>query len=428
MAEKFIGTRVLFGLIKAYRSKKVKYKGYIMPGGSRSSKTISIIQFLMLYCQENENKGLEILIARQKYSDLKDTVMRDFIKFLAMYGFYKEKNHVRSHPQAYNLAGNTIYFRGLDAEGAHGEAYDVIWINEAFEADQDAFLQLNQRLRKFFILDYNPYFTEHWILSSLIEQKDIWVAQTSVVLDNPFNPARVRNEIMAYATSKSERYPTVTDELIAENIRQGTADSFRWSVYGLGIGTVPEGVIFPFVNWIEPHEFPRQLNYWFGLDFGFTNDPSAMVKIAIDGKDIYLEEMFYQSTETSDLLNEIMIAVGIEKNIPIIGDSSDKFVSSKYGGQEMVKDLHKLGWNIQKASKKGKKVEWIRKLKEYRINIVSSTSNGDPTNFKKEQQHYRWRTVNGIQVNDPIDAWDHLWTATFYGGVLYKGRRKLYWD
>ena len=115
-----------------------------------------------------------------------------------------------------------------------------------------------------------------------------------------------------------------------------------------------------------------------------------------------------------------MFAIGIEKYIPITADSSDKFVSAKYGAQEMVKDLQKYGWNIQKASKKGNKVDWIRKLKEYHLHIVISPE------FKKEQQSYRWRTVNGIQINEPIDKFDHLWTSVFYGLILKQIRRSRF--
>ena len=72
---------------------------------------------LLVYCQDNAYKNKNILIARQRYSDLKDTVMTDFFNMLVEYGMYKEENHTRSHPQSYTHLGNTFYFRGLDAKG-----------------------------------------------------------------------------------------------------------------------------------------------------------------------------------------------------------------------------------------------------------------------------------------------------------------------
>lgn len=379
------------------------YEGFVLPGGSRSSKTWSIIQFLISYCIKNNGKRKNILIARQQYSDLKDSVMKDFFDILNLYGIYVDANHLKSNPQKYILFGNTIHFSGLDTSGAHGKKYDVVWINEAFEADKEAFDQLEMRLTEFFILDYNPCFTEHWILSNVVTRSEVWVAPISTQLNNPWLEQRIRNKILSYDPSNPI------------NVQQGTADDYMWQVYGLGIGAQPQGIIFPYVDWIT--EFPSGLDYWYGEDFGFTNDPSAIVKIAQRGLDVYLEKKLYTPTETSDTLNEAMFAVGIEKYLPITADSSDKFVSAKYGAQEMVKDLQKYGWNIQKASKKGNKVDWIRKLKEFHLHIVISPE------FKKEQQSYRWRTVNGIQINEPIDKFDHLWTSVFYGLILKQARR-----
>jgi PBSX family phage terminase large subunit len=111
--------------------------------------------------------------------------MKDFFRMLEDYGLYKEENHIKSHPQSYKHFDTTIYFSGLDSGGAHGEAHDVVWINEAFEAEKDAFDQLDQRLREFFIFDYNPCFTEHWIKDTILTQPDVYFSH-STQLDNPF--------------------------------------------------------------------------------------------------------------------------------------------------------------------------------------------------------------------------------------------------
>lgn len=403
-------------LYEAYNSGR-NYRGYVLPGGSRSGKSYGIIQFIIVLCQNNKNKKLDILIARQQYSDLKKTIIKDFFKVLAMYGMYNEKNHYKSNPQSYNLFGNMIYFTGLDAGGLHGEAHDIVWINEAFESEKDSFDQLKMRLNKFFIFDYNPCYTEHWILDSVNKRPDVYVAPTTTQLDNPWLPKEIRDEIMAYDPSNPA------------NIENGTADDYMWKVYGLGIGAQPEGVIFPYVTWID--EFPKGLTHWFGEDYGYTNDPTAIVKVAIDGNNLYLEEKFYEPTETAIMLNEAMRSIGIEKHLPIYADSSDKFTSQKYGIQEMVKELKTYGWNIEKTSKKGRKIDWIAELKKYRIHIVSTVKIGNDvrvSNFRKEQQNYRWKSINGLQINDPIDKYDHLWTATFYAVVLKGKRRSRMWN
>ena len=144
---------------------------------------------------------------------------------------------------------------------------NVVWINEAFETEQDAFRQLNQRLTDFFIMDYNPCFTEHWILDSIRTRPDVFFHH-STMLDNPFLPDAIRSEILAYDPSNPV------------NVQNGTASDYHWQVYGLGIGAKLEGIIFPYVTWLT--EFPKDLSYSYSMDFGYVNDPSVLVKIHID--------------------------------------------------------------------------------------------------------------------------------------------------
>lgn len=415
------GTIVLERLLRAYQSKK--YEGFVLPGGSRSSKTFSIMQLVILYCQENFNKGKRILFARQKYSDLKDTVMRDWFEMLMKYGIYQEKNHFRSNPQSYQLYGNMIYFRGLDAGGAHGEAYDIFWINEAFESEEEPFFQLDLRLRKggFFFLDYNPYFTEHWILNKVITRPEVWLSPTSTIVDNPFMAgSREYGRVMSLDPSNPV------------NVRNGTADDALWQIYGLGIGASITGVIYTNVTWIE--KFPDNLDYWYGMDFGFTSDPTTIIKTAVDGNDLYWEERFYDPVDNPKALSMAMAAAGIERHIPINADSSDKFVSSKYGSMEMVKDLRELGWNIQKVSKVNDIVFWIGKIKEMNLHIVQTYTMSDGTvkvtHFQEERQKYKWKTINGSSVNQPIDAYNHCLDGGRYGFMMNKKRqsKRHFWN
>jgi phage terminase large subunit len=385
------------------------YEGFVLSGGSRSGKTWAIIQFIINYCSANKGKRKNILIARQQYSDLKDSVMKDFFDILNMYGIYVDANHLKSNPQKYMLYGNTINFSGLDTSGAHGKKYDVVWINEAFEAEKDAFDQLEMRLTEFFILDYNPCFTEHWILSSVITRDNVWAAPISTQLNNPWLEQRIRNKILSYDPSNPI------------NVQQGTAEDYLWSVYGLGIGAQPQGIIYKYVDWIT--EFPKGVDFGYSIDFGYSTDPLALTKCAIVGKDFYIQELCYEPIETPNLISEMLRGKGVEKYRPIIADSSDKFVSTQYGAFEMVNDLRKLGWNVSKVKKTNDIVYWIGKVKEYKLHIVSTV------NAKREIENYRWRTINGIQVNRPVEKWNHICDCFRYYLMGNGGKkRKLYWD
>jgi phage terminase large subunit len=387
-----------------------KYRGFVLYGGSRSSKSWSIMQIILSYCYKYRDKNKDILIARQQYSDVKKTILKDFIEMLDLYGIYDSKCHYKSHPQAYRLYGNMVYFSGLDSGGAHGEKHNVIWINEAFEADVETFKQLNQRLQEFFILDYNPCFTEHWIKEVVMKRPDVF-SHHSTFEANDYLEEAIKKELRSY------------DPNIPENVENGTADDYMYKVYTLGIGSERLGVIFPYVTWID--EFPKSLSYIYGLDLGYTTDPSAIVKVATAGRDLYIELLGYESTETSIILNEYMVSRGISRNTYIIADSSDKYISQKYGTVEMVKDLKALGWNISKVSKTEDIIYWIGKVKEHKIHIVK---NDLYSQALKEQENYMWRTINGIQVSVPLDRYNHMWDAVRYalaGGK--QSRRKRIW-
>jgi len=157
-----------FDFAKAAKQEK---QGFVLEGGSGSAKTWDIIQFLIYYCQVNIDKNKDILIFRNTFSDLRKTIIKDFEKILRKYELFEPDKYRKSTPVSYNLFGNMIYFTGLDGAGAHGERHDIIWGNEGMELNFDDFRQLNQRCNEAFFLDYNPYYTEHWIYSNILTRQ-----------------------------------------------------------------------------------------------------------------------------------------------------------------------------------------------------------------------------------------------------------------
>lgn len=369
-----------------------KNKGYfkqifVHEGGSGSAKTWDIAQYIIYYCQVCEGMNKRILIYRQRYSDCKDTVLEDFITILKKYGIYNQNDHTRSNPQSYNLFGNTVRFRGLDNMGSHGKRNDIIWGNEIMEHDFDSFRQLNQRTNEAVFLDYNPSQTYHWVYNSVIPREDAYYIKTTL-LDNPFLPDGQRNEILSYK-------PT------PENIRRGTADDYMWGVYGLGNRSNPKGLIFKNVEWVEA--FPS-IHYVYGLDFGYTNDPTALVKCGIKGNDSFYELKCYEPIDNAFAISEMLKNAGVTKSDYINADSADR-----YNDQEMVLELRQMGWNIHKVNK-GKGVMWrIGKMKSKKINIVHNL------NAKREAENYKFREIAGQTINEPIDKFNHFWDAAGYG-------------
>jgi PBSX family phage terminase large subunit len=377
------------------KSKKQIKQGFILEGSSGAGKSFDLVSFIIYYCKMYEGKGKDVLICRNTNADLQKTILKDFVKILLRYGIYNEKNHFKSSPQHYNLFGNVIYFSGMDAMGAHGERHDIIWINEILETEQQNFQQLNQRCNEAFFGDYNPSYTEHWVFNSVITRPDTKYFH-STLLQNAFLPEGQRSEIMAY-------------EPTAENIKNGTADDYMWKVYGLGLRSSPKGLIFQNVTWVD--EFPANIQYAFGIDFGFTNDQTALVKIGIDGNNLYAELLLYEPIDNSPALSEVLLSEpmrlkGLQQGIQITADCADR-----YNDVEMVRELKNLGHNIKKVNK-GKGISWsIGLLKKHKIHLVRNV------NLKREQENYKWREINGMFVNEPVGKYDHAFAAIRYSYI-----------
>ena len=181
-----------------------------------------------------------------------------------------------------------------------------------------------------------------------------------------------------------------------------------WKVYGLGLRGAMKGVIFENVNWID--QFP-DIGYSYGNDFGFTNDPNALVKYAETETDIFIEPLCYHPIETPEELSSYFESIGVKKHLPITCDSSDKYTGENKGTVEMVKGLEALGWQASKVKKKKSVMYWLTSMRSKRINIVKNHLYRE---IKKERENYRFKEINGISINQPIDAFNHFWDASRY--------------
>lgn len=381
---------------------------FILEGSSGSSKTTSILQIFIAYCSQNIDKRKKITCARAKYSWCKDSILKDFIDMLIKYGLYDEKNHTRTHPQSYTLYGNEISFIGLDDPARfHGPRQDITYINEAMESDEDSYRQLEMRTNEAMILDFNPSFTQHWIFNTLLANlpaKPFTFYFHSTFKDNPYLPKGQRDTILSFE-------PTY------ENIKNGTASEYKWLVYGLGKRAAQKGTIFKNINWIP--KFPENVDYWYSQDYGYSVDPYALVRIYIERDNLYLEKLVYEPLSSPELVSEALISVGVNKSDLIASDSADR-----YNGREFNIELKNMGWNIRPISKTKGVSYWIGQLEKYHLHIVESKE------FHIEAENYKWREINGIQINEPKSGYDHLWDAARYGIMLNNKRsgKGAFWN
>ncbi len=391
-------------LRKSYYDKNIE--GCLLEGSSRSGKTWAIVDFLLWLCSKKETNAT-IHILKETYNSFKTTLFEDFQRRLPDYEIHDSPFGRVENISRYNLFGNNIHFLSTDKPSKTlGSGCDYFWMNEILEISKAVFDQKEQRCRKFWWGDYNPSFTDHWLYDATDNRPDVQTL-TTTFLDNPFVSAKEKKKILSY-------------ELTPENINNGTADEFLWKVYGLGQRGAMKGQIFKYVTWIE--EFP-DIGFWYAMDFGFTNDPTCLVKVGIEQKNLYLELLIYEPIENPALINSMFKEIGIRKTKPIISDSSDKYTGENKGTVEMVKDLKKMNWKISKVKKTKYVNYWISKLKEYKIHIVINNLSGFA---KKEQQNYKWREINGIQINQPVDNYNHFWDSARYGLMGIEKKSKIY--
>jgi phage terminase large subunit len=402
-------------------------RGAILEGSSRSGKTWSSVDFIIWICTEVES-NCTINIFRETYTEFKETLYEDFKNRLDDFNLPNPFHHAKE-VKSFKIGNNKIAFLGCDKLGkTHGAGADYVFYNEAMHIPRGVFDQSEMRCRKFWWSDYNPSLTEHYIFTSVITRPEVGFLRTTFK-DNPYISKPEKQKILSYEPWESGTYE-ITDngELLykgepltdknqppphVKNVEQGTADSFMWKVYGLGLRGAMQGVIFPNVEYID--KFP-DLAYVYGNDFGFTSDPNTTVKYAQEGNNIYLELLSYQPIETATDLSSYWEAIGIEQYLPITCDSSDKYTGENKGTVEMVKELRQLGWQVKKVKKTKSVMYWLTKMREYKIHIVK---NENYRHAKKEAENYRFKEIQGIQINQPIDDFNHFWDAARYAFMSY---------
>jgi phage terminase large subunit len=338
-------------------------------GGTRSGKTYNIILWIIFqYC--TNNNGKIVTICRKTFPSLRATVLRDFISILQQHKVYSEKFHNKSNSE-YHLFDNLIEFISLDQpQKIRGRKRDLLFINEANELYFEDWQQLVFRTQDKIILDYNPSDEYHWIYDKVIPREDCAFFKTTY-LDNPF----------------------VEDSIIKEIERLKDTDEQYWEVYGLGERSASRSTIF---SYVEVNQIPVDANLIaYGMDFGYTNDPTTLVSVYIDNHNLYIKEHLYRTQMTTNDINTFLKEEKLLNN-PIYADSAEP---------RLIGELRRMGHNIFPSIKGKDSVNaGIDLLKRYKIHILSSSNNAI-----SEFRNYKWREdKTGMLVNIPEDKHNHI--------------------
>lgn len=385
-------TRVYDDTVAAFNK---GYKIVCHEGGSRSSKSWSIMQFFLLKALAGEK--LTITIVRDKLTWIKSTLLKDFAELTEKYGIsVNPVINPNRQEQVYYINGSEFAFYGLDyAEKLHGRSQDWYWINEVMEVAQKHHDQLEMRTRVGGILDYNPYDDLHWVFD-LQKRPDVCVIK-STMLDNPFLPKAIIDKIKSY-------------EPTPENVARGTADNYMWEVYGKGEKARLMGAVF--TNWDIVEGVPGEAKLLgFGKDFGYTNDPTTLVALYTKDNELYFDEWLYKTGMTNqDIVSEYK-ALGVQPLWEIYADSSEP---------KSIEEIRRGGFNIKPVVKGQDSVNFgIDLLKQYKMHITKRSNN-----LELELRRYKYQEdKTGRVLNVPVDAYNHCIDAIRYVATMKLGRK-----
>lgn len=341
----------------------------IEQGGTRSGKTYNIILWIIFeYCTRNNDKV--ITICRKSFPSLRATVLRDFMSILQANKLYSERHHNKSNSEYY-LFGNLVEFISLDQpQKIRGRKRDLLFINEGNELFFEDWQQLVFRTQERIVLDFNPSDEYHWIYDKVIPREDCDFFKTTY-LDNPF----------------------VEDSIIKEIERLRDTDEQYWQIYGLGERAASRSTVF---RYTEVTTIPQEADLIaYGMDFGYTNDPTTFVSVYTQGLNLYIKEHLYKTQMTTQDINVFLKDEGL-LNKPIYADSAEP---------RLINELRKMGHNIAPSIKGRDSVNaGIDLLKRYKINVLSSS-----TNAISEFRNYKWKEDKaGMLINTPEDKHNHI--------------------
>lgn len=334
----------------------------INQGGSRSSKTYSILQVLIIIAM---TRKVDISIVRKSFPTLRGSILKDWIDIMISMDIYDEERHSKSE-QVYKYEnGSRIEFFSLDdPQKVRGRKRDILYIGEANEIDFDSWVQLKMRTSGKTFLDYNPSEIKHWSYDLINEPKSVLIKST--YLDNPF----LGEDQIEYI----------------ENLIKVDQDYYK--IYALGERVKPKKLVYNhFVKWeMKPPE-NEIIDISYGLDIGFNHETAFVEVIFATDNRLYVREIFYKNELTTDEIVNLVAMSDYNRTKMIYVDSARP---------DIIKSLGKSGIRASLSNKDVKEGIDFIKSKQVLININSE-------NLWAESRLYSWKELKTGEILDEID-------------------------
>jgi phage terminase large subunit len=369
-------------------------------GGSRSSKTYSALQYLLIYCLKNQSKV--VTIARKTFPSLRLGAMREFIEMLKDYDVYREEDHNKTN-NFYTLNNNTIQFISIDQSiKLRGLKHDVLFVDEVNEISKEEADQLFMRTTEKIVMCENPSDALHWSLSYKSNPDCLYIHST--FRDNAFLPDTIKRQIESYKDT----------------------DEDMWSIYGLGLPAKNNELVYTQYDFWHSDDDLYEIDeegkrhekfedVIIGCDWGYQH-PSAIVKVWIDSnyKRLWVKEVIHESYLTTEDLIQKMKNSEIPEGIKLFGDSAEP---------KTIESVRRAGFDILPAMKEVR--EGIDCVKSYKLFVHSSS-----IKILEELRRYKWKVKNEMRTDEPVKLFDDALCALRYAIYTwtYKTQRANSYD
>lgn len=346
-----------------------------LPGGTSAGKTIGTIEVLIDLAQRDIRPTVTSIVS-ESFPHLRRGAMRDFENIMKEQNYWKDSLWDKTNSIYTFETGSKIEFFSVDqSEKVRGARRDRLFINEANNISFQSFEELEVRTKEFVILDWNPS-SEFWYYTDVKGKREDVEEITLTFRDN------------------EALDPQIVNSILQRKNRKGW-----WDVYGLGrLGEV-EGKIYK--DWEIIEELPHQAKLQcYGLDYGYTNDPTAIIAIYYYNGGYILDEVDYQKGLSNKQISDIL---SNQEKAPIIPDSAEPKSNDELKG---------YGHTIVPAEKGKDSVNnGIQLVQAQRVSVTKRS-----VNLIREYRNYLWETdPNGKVLNIPEHTFSHSMDAVRYG-------------
>lgn len=372
---------------------------FVIRGGQGASKTISILELIIQALLASEK---EATVLSSELSKMKRTVIRDYKKICKDWGVIVNDEDFNKSESKHDYRNSSyLDFLGADVNDVgKGFRRDILYINEADKMDIETAIQFISRAG-LTIIDYNPD-NLFWGDDFINENNFL----TLTFEDNEYLSESELKAIQEYRLKGFHNPDLPPETLFQESNIKNNYWANKWKVYGLGLVGMLQGVVFE--NWDIVESLPYHEGQLLcelvapGLDFGFTNDPTALINVYRKAQELWIEQKIYETRLiNSDIINKLP-SLNISPHKCIVADSAEP---------KSIEEISRAGYQIEGARKGQDSIRAsIDTLQTFKIHILRSSES-----VIKEFKAYRWIVdKNGKALNEPVDKDNHAIDAIRY--------------